>query len=62
MPKISGLVLHDFKLFALYFSHTAIEAPERCVFGQMVNIGAVMRKFSELFSLLTTHLSVPVLL
>ncbi|WAR03710.1 T15BA-like protein [Mya arenaria] len=25
-----------------YISHTAIEAPERCVFGQMVNIGAVM--------------------
>lgn len=25
-----------------YISHTAIEAPERCVFGQLVNIGAVM--------------------
>ncbi|XP_060556367.1 DNA damage-regulated autophagy modulator protein 2-like isoform X2 [Ruditapes philippinarum] len=25
-----------------YISHTAIEAPERCVFGQMVNVGAVM--------------------
>lgn len=25
-----------------YISHTAIEAPERCVFGQMVNMGAVM--------------------
>lgn len=25
-----------------YISHTAIEAPERCVFGQLVNIGAFM--------------------
>lgn len=25
-----------------YISHTAVEAPERCVFGQMANIGAVM--------------------
>lgn len=25
-----------------YISHTAIEAPERCVFGQLVNVGALM--------------------
>ena len=30
-------------------SHTAIEAPERCVFGQMVNIGAVMCKWCFVF-------------
>lgn len=33
-----------FHFFLSVCSHTAIEAPERCVFGQMVNIGAVMCK------------------
>ncbi|KAJ8299174.1 hypothetical protein KUTeg_023234 [Tegillarca granosa] len=30
-----------------YISHTAIEAPERCVFGQLVNVGALMQIFRQ---------------
>uniref|UniRef100_K1RZF9 DNA damage-regulated autophagy modulator protein 2 n=1 Tax=Magallana gigas TaxID=29159 RepID=K1RZF9_MAGGI len=29
-------------IMAFFISYTAIEAPERCVFGQLINIGAVL--------------------
>jgi hypothetical protein len=38
---------HAVYFLCFYCSHTAIEAPERCVFGQMVNVGAVMCKYKS---------------
>ena len=58
---VHNYMYHD-KLSWIFFSYTAIEAPERCVFGQLINIGAVLCKStvnqrnSYIFYQTVTHL------
>lgn len=42
--KVVYKLLSSCDKFRYLSSYTAIEAPERCVFGQLINIGAVLCK------------------
>lgn len=42
--KVVYKLLSSCDTFRYLSSYTAIEAPERCVFGQLINIGAVLCK------------------
>lgn len=44
--KVVYKLLSSCDTFCYLSSYTAIEAPERCVFGQLINIGAVLCKLT----------------